>query len=124
RSGDERQGQLVVAGNSVDVRCRSAAGVRGRGWTLHYNLQRTVVLNKVEVRGGDGAERDAEIADDGNGFEKNFGKKDGGAPVEIDAAGMHLLDEGGEEAEVVVRGGGERGGVGGVVEVGEVGARG
>jgi len=120
RSGDERQEQLVVAGNSVAVRFRSAAAVRGRGWTLHYILQRTVVLNKVEVRGGNGTERDAEIADDGNGFEKNFGEQDGGTPIEINAAGMHLLDEGAEEAEVVVRGGAESSAVGGAVHVRDV----
>jgi len=105
----------VVAGDGVAVRFRSAAASTGRGGTLHYILQRTVVLNKVEVRGGNGAERDAEIANERDGFEKNFGKQDGGAPVEIDAAGMHLLDQGAEEAEIVVRGCAESSTVGGAV---------
>jgi len=70
------------------------------GASLHS--ARDVVLDKVEVGGGDGPERDAQIANDGNGFEKNFGQKDGRAPIEIDAAGMHLLDESAEEAEIEV----------------------
>jgi len=114
----------VVAGDGVAVRFRSAVAASGRGGTLHYILQRTVVLNKVEVRRGNGAERNAEISNDAHGFEKNFGKQDGRAPVEINAAGMHLLDEGAEEAEVVVRGGAERGTVGGAVHVGDVRADG
>src|SRR5713226_6115854 len=124
RGGNERQEQLVVAGDGVAVRSRSAAAVGGRGGTLHYILQRTVVLDKVEVRSSNRAERDAEIANDGNGFEKNFGQKNGGAPIEVDAAGMHLLNEGAEEAEIVMRGGAEGGAVGGAVHVRNVRADG
>src|SRR6266849_7009482 len=50
RGGDQRQEQLVVAGDGVAARFRSAAAPGGRGGTLHYILQRTVVLDKVEVR--------------------------------------------------------------------------
>src|SRR6266403_1143708 len=124
RGGNERQEQLVVAGDGVAVRFRSAAASSGRGGTLHYILQRAVVLNKVEVRSGNGAERDAEIADNAHGFKKNFGEQDGGTPIEIDAARMHLLDEGAEEAEVVMRGGAEGGAVGRAVHVGNVRANG
>src|SRR5258708_859192 len=63
RRGDQRQEQLMVAGDGVAVRFRSTAAVRGRSGTLHYILQRTVVLDKVEVRGGNRAKRDTEIAD-------------------------------------------------------------
>src|SRR5712692_1071944 len=124
RGGHERQEQLVVAGDGVAVRFRSAAAVGGRGRTLHYILQRTVVLDKVEVGSGNGAERDPEIADDGNGFEKNFGQQDGGAPVEIDAVGMHLLHKRAEEAEIAMRGGAESGAVGDAVHVRNVRADG
>src|SRR5256884_7261988 len=72
RGGNERQEQLVVAGDGVAVRFRAAAAAGGRGRALHYILQRTVMLDKVEVCGGNGADRDAQIANDGNGFEKNF----------------------------------------------------
>jgi hypothetical protein len=82
------------------------------------------VLDKVEVRGGDGAERDAEIADDAHGFEKDFGEQDGRAPVEINAAGMHLLDESAEEAEIVMSGIAEGRAVGGWMHVGDIGADG
>src|SRR6202521_3443849 len=104
RGGNERQEQLVVAGDGVAVRFRAATAAGGRGGALHYILQRTVVLDKVEVRGGDGTERDAEISNDRDGFEKNFGQKDGGAPIEVDAAGMHLLHKRAEQSEVVMRG--------------------
>src|SRR6267378_1487859 len=119
RGGNERQEQLVVAGDGVAVRFGSAAAAAaaGSGGTLYYILQRTVVLDKVEVRGGDGAERDAEIANDGNGFQKNFGQKDGGAPIEIDAAGMHPLDQRAEEAEIVMRGVSQRRAVDGRMHV-------
>src|SRR6267143_3290967 len=124
RGGDERQEQLVVTGDGVAVRCRSAAAVGWRRGALHYILQRTVVLDKVEVGRGDGPERDAEIANDGNGFEKNFGQKDGRAPIEIDAAGMHLLDESAEEPEIQMRGRAESGAVGGAMHVRNVRADG
>src|SRR5258707_3737575 len=100
RGGNERQEQLVVAGDGVAVEFRAVAAASGRCGALHYILQRTVVLDKVEVCGGNGADRDAEIAYDGNGFEKNFWQKDGGAPIEIDAAGMHLLHKRAEQPEV------------------------
>src|SRR5207245_8029698 len=119
RGGDERQKQLVVAGDGVAVRFGTAAAA-GSGGTLHYILQRTVVLNKVEVRSGNRAQRDAQVANDGNGFEKNFRQEDGGTPIEIDAAGMHLLDEGAEKAEIAIRGGAESGTVRGAVHVGNV----
>src|SRR5713101_6706809 len=63
----------VVAGDGVTVRFRTALVAARSGRALHYILQRTIMLDKVEVRSGNGPERDAEIADDGNGFEKNFG---------------------------------------------------
>src|ERR1700686_3442319 len=124
RGGNERQEQLVVAGDSVAVRFRAAAAAGGRGGALHYILQRTVVLDKVEVRGGNGAERDLEIANDGNGFQKNFGQKDGGAPIEIDAAGMHLLYKSAEQSEVVMRGIAKCSAVGGGMHVRNVRADG
>src|SRR5712692_12027473 len=44
--GHERQEQLVVAGDGVAMRFRSAAATGGRGGTLHYIVQRPVVLDK------------------------------------------------------------------------------
>src|SRR5437879_10218740 len=46
RGRDQRQKQLVVAGDGVAVRCRSDVAAEGGGGTLHYILQRTIVLNK------------------------------------------------------------------------------
>ena len=61
-----------------------------------------VVLEEVEVDGGEIAERVAEVANDANGFEKDFGHDDGGPDVEIDAAFIEAADHFAEEAEVVV----------------------
>src|SRR5712692_6123460 len=72
RGGDERQEQLVVAGDGVAVRCESAAAVCGGRGALYYILQRTVVLDKVEVRSSNGPQRDAQVADHGNSLQKNF----------------------------------------------------
>src|SRR5690349_12847180 len=57
----ERQKQLVVAGNGIAMRFRSALPPAGSGGTLYYILQRTIVLNKVKVRRSNGAQGDAEI---------------------------------------------------------------
>src|ERR1700722_15775613 len=100
-----------MAGDGVTARLLSlAATVRSCG-APHYILQRTVMLNKVEVGGGDRAKRKAEVAHDGDCFQKNLGQQNGGAPIQIDAAGMHLLYEGAKEAEIEVRGGTESGAV-------------
>src|SRR5258707_2932372 len=124
RGGNERQKQLVMAGYGVAARFRSAAAALGSGGALHYILHRTVVLDKVEVRSSNGAEGHAEIADDRNGFEENFGQENGGAPAEIHAARMHLLDERAEKGEGQMRSGAEGGAVGGAMDVGNVGAEG
>ena len=71
----------MVAGDGIAVRLLSFAAIRGSSWTLNYILQRTVVLNKVEVGGGDGAKREAEIAHYGDSFQKNLWEQNGGAPI-------------------------------------------
>src|SRR5260370_26367060 len=91
RGGDERQEQLVVASDGVAVRFRSAVAAGGGGGTLHYILQRTGGLNKVEVCRGNRAQRNAKIAHDGNGFQKNFMQEDGGPPIKITAPRIPLL---------------------------------
>src|SRR5258708_23364815 len=80
-SGYQRKEQFVMASDGIAPRPLSFAAMRGSGGTLNYILQRTVVLNKVEVGGGDGAKRNAEIAHYGDGFQKNLGEQNGGAPV-------------------------------------------
>src|SRR5258708_12220448 len=93
RGGHQRQEQLVVTGDGIAMRFRSAVAAGGGGGTLHYILQRTVVLNKVEVRRGNRAQRNAKIAHDGNGFQKNFRQENGRAPVEVNTPGIHLLHQ-------------------------------
>jgi hypothetical protein len=70
-----------MASDGVAARLLSFAAMRGSSGTLDYILQRTVVLNKVEVGGGYGAERNAKIANYGDGFQKDLGEQDSGAPV-------------------------------------------
>lgn len=123
-SGNERQKQFVVAGDCIAMRIIAAAGIFASRRTLHYILQRAVVLNKVEVGRSDRAQSDAKIANDRNGLQKHFRKKHGGAPIEIYAAGMHFFHERAEQAKVVVSGGAESGAVGSRVHVRNVRADG
>src|ERR1700682_6340637 len=74
RSGDQRQEQFVMASDGVAARLLSFAATRGSCGAPHYILQRTIVLNKVEVGGGDGAKRNAKITHDGDGFQENLRK--------------------------------------------------
>src|SRR6266566_3012601 len=99
----ERQQQLVVAGDGKAARLRSFVAAGGSGGTLHYILQRAVVLNKVEVRRRNGTERYAQVAHHRNGLQKNLRQQHRRTPVEIDAAGMHLLNERAEEAKIAMR---------------------
>ena len=98
KSGSEqRQKNFVMAGNGVTARFFGFgfaifAG-RAGGGALDDVLQRAIVLEEIEIGRGDGTKRRAEIADHGDGFEKNLGQNDGGSPVEIHAAGMHFANE-------------------------------
>ena len=71
----------MVAGDGVAARLFSFAAMRETSGAPHYILQRTVVLNKVEVGGGDGAKRNAEVAHDRHGFQENLWEQNGGAPI-------------------------------------------
>src|ERR1700722_11146643 len=113
-----------MAGDGVAARFLFAASAFGCGGTLHYILQRTIVLDKVEVRGGDWLQGHTEIAHDANGFQENFGKKHGRAPVQVHTAGMHLFHESREEAEIEERGGAKTRAVGGGMHVRDVRADG
>src|SRR5262249_9522595 len=124
RPGDERQEQLMVTGDGITTGCRSATTACGRGGTLHYILHRAVVLDKVEVRSGNGSKRNTQVADNRNSFKKHFGQQDGRTPVEVDPARMHSLNESAEEPEIKIRGRAERGAVDGSMHVGNVGADG
>src|SRR4029077_6930524 len=79
--GYQGQKQFVMAGDGVAARLLSFAAMRGSCGAPYYILQRAIVLNKVEVGGSDGPQRNAEIAHYGDGFQKNLGEQDGGAPV-------------------------------------------
>src|SRR3984893_15786925 len=106
--GYQRQEQFVMASDCVAGRRLCLAATRGSCGAPHYILQRTVVLNKVEVGSGDRAKRKAQVAHDGDGFQENLWEQNGGAPIQIDAAGVHLLHQGAEEAEIAIRDGRQR----------------
>src|SRR5579884_354999 len=105
--GKKRQQQFVVAGEGIPMRIRSTAAAQRRSGTLDDVLRGAVMLDEIEVRRGDGTQRDAQIAHDG-------------APVEIDAARVHFLHERAEEAKVDKRGGAESRAVSVRVHVGDV----
>src|SRR5256885_4237603 len=111
-----------MAGDGKPPRGGSLTATRGRGRALHYILQRTIVLDKVEVRSSNRLQRNAEVANDRDRFQENLGEQNGGAPVEVDAAGMHLLDEGAEQTKIEMRGGAEGSTVRGAMHVGNIGA--
>src|SRR5580765_1204935 len=77
RGGHQRHQQFVVARDGETARTRFAAAAFGDSGTLHYILQRTVVLDKVEVGSGNWLQGHTKIADDAHGFQKNLGKKHG-----------------------------------------------
>src|SRR2546423_15398918 len=112
----------MVAGNGEAARISPRTATQRRGGALHYIVQRTVVLDKVEVRGSNGMQGHAEIAHYGNGFQENLGKQNRRAPVEIHTARMHLLHQGTEKTEVQMRRSAQGGAVRGRVHVGNVGA--
>src|SRR6266568_1690156 len=87
--GNERQHQFVMPRNRKAVGLRSFVVAGGGRGTLHYILQRAVVLNKVEVGCGDGAKRHAEIPHHGDSFQENFRQQNSGSPIQINTAGMH-----------------------------------
>src|SRR5215469_1629984 len=100
----ERQQQLVVAGDGKAARLRPLLTVRARGGgTLHYILQRAIVLNKVEVGRRNRREWYAQVAHQRNSLQKNLRQQHRRTPVEINAAGMHPLNERAEEAKIAMR---------------------
>jgi len=97
-------------------------GTEGAGGTEQDILRGAVVLDEIEVGGGEILQGMAEAADDGKCLEKNFGKNDGGTEIEVNAAAVEPAHGRAEEAEVVVAGGAEGGAVGGGMHLKDVGA--
>ena len=83
-----------------------------------------VVLDEVEVSGGEILEGITQVTDGGDSFEEDFGEDDRGAYIYIDASGMQPTHLGGEEAKVVEGSCAQGGTVGSRMEVEDVGADG
>ena len=122
--GQQGKQQFVVTRHRIASGKFALLRIRCGGRTFHDIHHRAVMLDEIKIGGGDGAQRNAKIAHDGNGFEKNFGKKHGGAPVEINAAGIHLLHQGAEQAEIMERSGAKCGAIRRGVHVRNIGADG
>src|SRR5690349_14238287 len=93
-----------MAGNRKAPGFRSFVVAAGSGGTLHYILQRPIVLDKVEVGRSNGAEWHAEVPYHGNSLQENLREQNRGAPVEIDAAWMHQLGHRAEQTKIAMRG--------------------
>lgn len=107
------------------VACEGVAATAGVGVGAFDDVDSgAVVLEEIEVDGGEIAERVAEVANDADGFEKDFGHDDGGSDVEIDAAFIEAANHFAKEAKVVVGRFADGGAVGAGVGVRGVGADG
>ena len=72
--GQERHKNFVMAGDGV---ASGFVAARCGGGTADHILQRAIVLEEIEIGGGDRVERSAEIAGDADSFQKNLGEDDG-----------------------------------------------
>src|SRR5262245_22944038 len=95
-SREQRNHQLVMTRQMEAT--PGAAGDRPPNDVRH----RAVMLNEVEVGRGEILERVAEVADDGQGFQKDFRQGHRRTDVQIYAAAVQLFDHRGEEKKVAV----------------------
>src|ERR1700734_1443581 len=96
-----------MAGDGVAV-------AAGTGMWAFNNIElRPVVLEKIEVGGGEIRERIAKVADHRHGFQEDFREHDSRAYVQIDASVVDVLDERAEQAKIMMRGAAQGFAVGG-----------
>src|ERR1035438_9974699 len=97
----------------------------GRGVRpFHHIDPRPVVLQEVEIHGGEFGQRMPQIAHRGDGLEEYLGQQYGGADVEINAALVEVRDQATEEAEVAMGGAADGSAVRRRVDVRGIGADG
>src|SRR5215813_4790747 len=89
-SREQRNHQLVMPGDAVAA--PHAAGHRAP----HDVRQGAVVLDEVEVGGGEVLKRMAEVANDGHGFQKYFRQGHRRTYVQVNAPAVQLFDHRGE----------------------------
>src|SRR5262247_2958361 len=70
--------------------------------TPHDVRHRAVMLDEVEVGGGEILKRMAEVANDGHGFQKDFRQRHRRTDVQVNAAAVQLFDHRGEDEKVAV----------------------
>src|SRR6185312_14551520 len=113
-----RNHDFVVTGEGV------TAASRLRVRPLDHVHGGPVLAKKIEIHGGKVAQLAAQIADGGNGFQKNFRHHHRGARINIDSALVQLSNHGTKQAEIEVGCDAESGGVAGGVSVRRIGPEG
>ncbi len=83
--GEQGDHDLVMAGDGIAVAAGAGVG------PLDDVEFRAVVLQEIEIRGGEIRERISQIADHGNGLQEDFRQQDRGADIEINAAIVHFF---------------------------------
>ena len=97
RGGDQRNHDFMVTGQRI----AAPAGLRVRA--LHHIHARTVVLQEIEIHGGEIAQLVAQIAHAGDGLQKNLRHHDRRARVDVNAAIVQRGDQTAEQTEIVMR---------------------
>src|ERR1044071_2101126 len=95
--GEKRDSQFVMPGEGVAVTGAIRYGA------ADDVCQRAIGLNEIEIGGRDVCQCVSEIAYQRDGFEKNFGKHDCRADVQINSAAVHASDHLGKQAKIRVR---------------------
>ena len=87
------------------VPCQAVAFARTIGDRSFHDIRiRSVVLDEIKVGSCEILERNTEITHDRHRLQKDFRQGYGGTNVEIDAATIQFLYDGGEQAKVTMRG--------------------
>src|SRR5690242_19688416 len=84
------------------VPLRSASG---RGGAQKDVLGGPVVLDEIQVHGGEAARRAAEVGSQAHTLQKYFRQNHGRAHVQINASSTQLSDERGQQQEIAMAGG-------------------
>src|SRR5262249_10917735 len=95
-SREQRNHQLVMPGDG------KPAPRAARHRTPHDVRHRSVMLDEVEIGGGETLKRMAEIANDGHSFQKDFRQSHRRTDVQVNAPAVQLFDQRGEEEKVAV----------------------
>ena len=97
----------MVSGNRISAAARACMR------PLHYVHARPVMLQEIEIRGGEPGQRMTEIAHRGHCLQEHFGQQHRRPDIEIDAAIVQLGHARRQQPEVAMGGAADGRGVGG-----------